>query len=63
MTSGEAQSPPKLFNMDAVETNTHTHEKQTQPHAETYMCALANTLVSFFSFRPKDDARLVFCSR
>lgn len=25
MTSREAQSPPKLFNMDAVEADTHAH--------------------------------------
>lgn len=33
MTSREAQSPPKLFNMDAVEADTYTHIHNTQPAA------------------------------
>lgn len=33
MTSREAQSPPKLFNMDAVEADTYTHIHNTQKHS------------------------------
>lgn len=35
MTSREAQSPPKLFNMDAVEADTYTHIHNTQTQACT----------------------------
>lgn len=33
MTSREAQSPPKLFNMDAVAADTYTHIHNTQKHS------------------------------
>lgn len=78
MTSREAQSPPKLFNMDAVEADTYTHIHNTQKHSrgvhtETHghKCTPAHLQTPthvhtfrFFSFFfcPKDNAWLVFCS-
>lgn len=70
MTSSEAQSPPKLFNMDAVEADAHTlvHTRkhstcactQTRGHKCT-PCKPAHLQTHYFFFVGlKDNAWLVF---
>lgn len=62
MTSSKAQSPPKLFNMDAVEADTYTHTHANIAHACTHKrmdivllcaCTLANTHTHTTLFAPK----------
>lgn len=57
MTSREAQSPPKLFNMDAVEVDIYTHtfiQADTLLHACTHTrthghkCSIARSQTHFF---------------
>lgn len=53
MTSREAQSPPKLFNMDAVEADTYTHiHNSTCAHTQTcgHKCTPAHSHTHIFYF-------------
>lgn len=60
MTSREAQSPPELFNMDAVKAHIHTYI--TSKHTLDVHTSKHTYALHTFHFCPKDNAWLVFCS-